>query len=67
MTKNYTISGEHLDRSHSIRAKQTLKTRQLTLTLQHKPDNRALHLRIGPLHHPERNPSPVPRRGQSPN
>lgn len=41
MTKDDAISRECLDGSDSARAKQTLKTSQLTLAFEHKPDDGA--------------------------
>lgn len=60
MTKDHTISRECLDRSDSIRAEQTLKTRQLALAFQHQSDDGAFDRWLSTPHGPDRSQWPVP-------
>jgi len=57
---DHAIGRESLDRSDHVRAEQTLKTRQLTLTFQHKPHDRAFDRWLSATHGPDRSPWPVP-------
>jgi hypothetical protein len=64
MPDHDTISSERLDRCDSTGAEQPLKTRQLTLALQHKPDDGAFDRWLSTPHGPDPSPWPLSSRAE---
>jgi hypothetical protein len=65
MPDHDTISSERLDRCDNIRAKQALKSSQLALAFQHKPDDGTFNRWLSAPHGPDRSQWPVPRGAES--